>query len=245
MKRKRIALNETQYKLVLEYELLMNEPLLLEAKTFSELLSGAKTMLKRGFTTAAILSMIYSTYDLSHHDENIIKRELQKIEQSMRGETQKNDTIDINAPIDHDKWELVSNKTTATVYNPVVNQCNKDVEHTAHMFRLNLNNVEPQRVVAMERTMMKDCGIKYGDVIYIEGTSDCDGVYRVEDTMNKRFAGQHKVDILKQNRKLGQWNNVNIYTLKDKSDTSKYTSQMAPSFQGNQQIAQNIRENMG
>lgn len=238
---KRIILNESQYQILCEYELLMNEPLLLEAKSFSELLKKASQLIKRGFTIAAILSMVYTYYDLSYDEQNILKQKLEQISNKFKGENGEQSTqnaITLNGPVDHDQWKLVSNKTTATVYNPVAAQCNKDTEHTAHMFRLNLRDVEPQRVVAMERTMMKDCGVKYGDVIYIEGAGDCDGVYRVEDTMNKRFAGKHKVDILKQNRKYGMWDNVNIYVLKDKSNTNQYTSLMAPSYKG-QQIAQN------
>jgi signal peptidase I len=97
------------------------------------------------------------------------------------------------------------------------------------MFRLDLYNVLSQRVIAMERTFMKELGLKYGDVVYIEGTGKYDGVWQIQDTMNKRFAGQHKIDILvPENVKYGQWENVKIYTLKDKTMTDTYRSKMAP-----------------
>ena len=71
--------------------------------------------------------------------------------------------------------------------------------------------------------------LKYGDVVYITGTGKWDGVWQIQDTMNKRFAGQHKIDILvPENIKYGQWDNVNLYVLKDKSMTDTYKSQMAP-----------------
>lgn len=71
----------------------------------------------------------------------------------------------------------------------------------------------------MERTFMKELGVKYGDVVKIEGTGKYDGVWQIQDTMNKRFAGQHKIDILTTN-KYGKWDGVNIYKL---SHPDEYT----------------------
>ena len=48
----------------------------------------------------------------------------------------------------------------------------------------------------MERTMMNKYGLKYGSIVRIEGTGVYDGEYQIQDTMNKRFAGQEKIDIL-------------------------------------------------
>lgn len=108
-------------------------------------------------------------------------------------------------------WKLVSDDTLATVYNAVPSQCNNDVVHTASMFKLNLANVLSQKVIAMERTFMKELGLKYGDVVYVEGTDKWDGPWQIQDTMNKRFAGMHKIDILvPRNIRTGKWNNVKI-----------------------------------
>jgi hypothetical protein len=126
-------------------------------------------------------------------------------------------------------WALVDNKTIATVYNAIPSQCNDDFGNTASMFRLDLNNILSHRIIAMERTFMKELGLKYGDVVFVEGTGVYDGVWQIQDTMNKRFAGQHKIDILVPNNiKSGQWNNVKLYVLKDKSLTDNYRSDMAP-----------------
>ena len=108
-------------------------------------------------------------------------------------------------------------KTKTTVYNAIPEQCNADFGHTASMFRLNLNDVLSQRVIAMERTFMSRLGLKYGDVVYLEGVGEYDGVWQIQDTMNKKYAGQRKIDILVPNHiKGGLWKNVKIYTLKDK-----------------------------
>lgn len=61
----------------------------------------------------------------------------------------------------------------------------------------------------------------------------------LQDTMNKRFAGQHKIDILVPNNiKYGAWDNVKLYVLKDKSLTQQYRSNMSKPL--NKQIMANI-----
>ena len=65
--------------------------------------------------------------------------------------------------------------------------------------------------------MMKKYGLRYGDIVKIEGTDKLDGVYQIQDTMNKRFAGKNKIDILvNQDIKYGQWYNVKLYKLNNK-----------------------------
>ena len=124
-----------------------------------------------------------------------------------------------------EEWKLSSDDVVATVYNAMPEQCNKDFGVTASMFYLDLYDVEAHKIIAMERTFMKELGLVYGDVIKIEGVGKYDGVYQIQDTTNKKFKGQHKIDILVNDKiKYGKWNNVKIYTLINKSDTSKYTS---------------------
>jgi hypothetical protein len=144
------------------------------------------------------------------------------------------------------EWILIAENVEATVYNAIPAQCNGDFGHTASMFRLNLNDVLSQRIIAMERTFMKKLGLSYGDVVYIEGTGKYDGVWQIQDTMNKRFAGQHKIDILVPNDiRYGSWDNVKLYALKDKTLTDKYRSEMAPQISEkelSQQVAQKKSE---
>lgn len=109
-------------------------------------------------------------------------------------------------------WQLVSNDTIATVYNAVASQCNNDVKHTASMFRLNLKDVLSHKIIAMERTFMKNLGVKYGDVVYVEGTGKWDGPWQIQDTMNKKYAGKHKIDFLvPSNVKTGAWTGVKLF----------------------------------
>ena len=83
---------------------------------------------------------------------------------------------------------------------------------------------------------MSEFGLKYGDIVKIEGTYNGiqDGVYQIQDTMNKRFAGQHKVDILVSNNvKYGgtlKNSPAKVYVLNDKSNEATYKMGMAPQY---------------
>lgn len=95
---------------------------------------------------------------------------------------------------------------TATVYNAVVEQCNEDPEHTAFMFKLDLNNPYKHRIIAVSRDLLE----KYpnGSKVLITGTS-YDGIYTVRDKMNKRYT--KRIDILiNLDMKIGKWENVMI-----------------------------------
>lgn len=139
------------------------------------------------------------------------------------------DTCSIDMPVD--PWHLCASDVEATVYNAVAQQCNKDYRHTASMFKLDLANVEAHKIIAMERTFMKKLGLVYGDVVKLSGVGKYDGVYQIQDTMNKRFTGQHKIDILVDKTvKRGKWNDVKIYILKDKSMTSNFTKEFKASY---------------
>ena len=86
------------------------------------------------------------------------------------------ETSDPASDTEQQEWTLLTDDVTATVYNAVPAQCNNDVRHTASMYTLNLDNVLEDRVIAMERTMMSEYGIKYGDVVKIEGAGTWDGI---------------------------------------------------------------------
>jgi len=115
-------------------------------------------------------------------------------------------------PEDIPEWTLISETTTATVYNAVPEQCNADCFHTASMYRIVPERIKQQRIVAMERTMMAEFGIAYGDSILVEGAGKYDGVWQVQDTMNKKYAGRHRIDFLvPKNIRHGLWTDVKVY----------------------------------
>lgn len=122
-----------------------------------------------------------------------------------------------------DDWILVADNVEATVYNATPEQCDDTPIYTASMFKLNLSDVLSHRIIAMERTFMKELGLVYGDVVKIEGTGQWDGIWQIQDTMNKRFAGKKKIDFLVPNEiKLGKWQNVKLFCLSNKEKTNIY-----------------------
>lgn len=243
---KRIIITETQLNYLVESELLMES--IFEVESLHEFKKEVKKLVRRmliaGMSITAIYTMVNNYCDRNNIPEQAKQEALSVIKKTPDNnninDNPNNTTQAIQEPefkkntnnsdgINLNDWKLADTKTIATVYNAVPAQCNGDFGHTASMFRLDLYNVLSQRVIAMERTFMKKLGVKYGDVVYIIGTGKWDGVWQIQDTMNKRFAGQHKIDILvPENIKYGQWDNVNLYVLKDKSMTNTYKSQMAP-----------------
>lgn len=191
----KVILTEQQVMRLLNEEAIM-ESLFNKGMSFAEIVDTVKRIAAKGLLTASLIANIVFVYKLNQSQKEVLE-EINKVEQA--------ENI-------ADKWQLIADDVIATVYNAVPAQCNKDVKHTASMFKLNLNDVLSHRIIAMERTMMAEYGLKYGDVVKIEGTGVWDGVWQIQDTMNKRFAGQHKIDILvPKNIKHGKWDNVKIY----------------------------------
>ena len=100
----------------------------------------------------------------------------------------------------------VDENVVATVYNAVPEQTNSDPGHTASMFKLDLSNPYKHRIIAVSRDLL--VSFPMGTRVRVEGTS-YDGIYVVEDKMNKRY--KKRIDILiNVGMKIGKWNNVKI-----------------------------------
>lgn len=216
---KKIIITEEQERILCEA--LVLESSLFDASSIEEIKQILKIMIAKGIAISSMLiASIIGFYHLSPEQAEEIKDAV-KTEQKANDGTKKpivKETI----------WKLAASDVIATVYNAVPAQCNYDFGTTASMFRLNLYDVLSHRIIAMERTFMKELGLKYGDVVKISGTDKYDGIWQIQDTMNKRFAGQHKIDILvPDNIKHGQWDNVKLYILTDKNNTESFTSKMA------------------
>lgn len=97
-------------------------------------------------------------------------------------------------------------EVTTTVYNAVPEQTNSDPGHTASMFKLDLSNPYKHKIIAVSRDLL----IEYpmGTKVRITGTR-YDGVYTVEDKMNKRYS--KRIDILiNSNMPIGKWECVEL-----------------------------------
>lgn len=217
----KVVLTESQLR-VLNEEIIM-ESLFRRGMSFDEILATAKNLAKRGLLTASLIANIVLSFQLNTTQKRLLQQAAQteQVAREAEGATPQptREKMLANPP---GKWTPIANDVLATVYNAVPAQCNKDAIHTASMFKLNLTDVLSHRIIAMERTMMSEYGLKYGDVVCISGVGktrdgkDLNGLWRIEDTMNKRFAGLHKIDILvPSDTTLGKWSNVVVSVPKD------------------------------
>lgn len=216
----KVILTESQIRTLVENQILM-ESMFKNVRNFSDLLKIVKNLAFKGVLTASLITNICLYYQLNDAQKEQIQAVAEETTEVVDGTTSSEE--------DNSPWQLACGGAIATVYNAVAGQCNPDYGRTASMFRLNLKNPESHRIIAIERTMMDRYGLQMGDVVYLEGVGEYDGVWQVQDKMNKRFAGMDKIDLLVNgDTKTGKWNNVKIYTLKDKSLTSQYKSELAP-----------------
>lgn len=119
-------------------------------------------------------------------------------------------TVIENKGVNKDSFVVV----TATMYYPVVNQCDSDPLVTASMRKINPNKASEHKWIAMSRDLLKRWGGKfdYGDKVKLIGTKFKDGIYTIVDCMNKRFT--NKIDILEtQGTKPYKFENVKIVAL--------------------------------
>ena len=216
---RKVILTESQIRTLVENQILM-ESMFKNVRNFSDLLKIVKNLAFKGVLTASLITNICLYYQLNDAQ----KEQIQAIAEESVEVVDNSSNNEEKGP-----WELACGGAIATVYNAVAGQCNPDYGRTASMFRLNLKNPYSHRIIAIERTMMEKYGLQMGDVVYLEGVGKYDGVWQVQDKMNKKFAGQDKIDLLVNGDvKTGKWDNVKIYTLKDKSLTSQYKSELAP-----------------
>lgn len=91
--------------------------------------------------------------------------------------------------------KVVTYKVTATMYHPVASQCDADPNLTAGMFHIP-RNATAKKWIAMSRDFIDRWGgeFHYGDFVRISGAGHKDGIYRVVDTMNKRY--KKRIDFL-------------------------------------------------
>lgn len=102
----------------------------------------------------------------------------------------------------------ISNSTpvTATVYHAVKEQCNSDPGHTASMFKLNLKSPYSHKIIAVSRDLLDE--YPFGSLVVLEGTL-YDGVYQVQDVLNKRYI--ERIDILiNPGMRTGKWPDATI-----------------------------------
>ena len=164
----KVVLTEGQMRTLLKEEVIM-ESLFHKGMSFDEILATVKSLAKNGLLTATLITNIILSFQLNHTQKQLLQQAAQTEQVAPKEDAVTPEKTREEKLANPDgKWKAIANDVTATVYNAVPSQCNNDVKHTASMFKLNLNDVLSHRIIAMERTMMKEYGLKYGDVVKID-----------------------------------------------------------------------------
>tara|TARA_R110002126_G_scaffold75846_2_gene189285 strand:- start:319 stop:669 length:351 start_codon:yes stop_codon:yes gene_type:complete len=97
---------------------------------------------------------------------------------------------------------------TATVYNAVPEQTDSTPFLTASGSIINPECPEVHRWIAVSQDMLKE-GWNFGECVEVTGAGDLDGVWQIQDVMNKRY--NRSIDFLVENsRTKGKWLGVKI-----------------------------------
>ena len=103
---------------------------------------------------------------------------------------------------------------TGTIYHADPAQCNADYLTTASMKKINPDNPAGHRWIAVSRDLEK-LGFTMGTRVKISGAGDLDGIWTIEDRMNKRWT--MRIDFLvNKTRKYGKWHNIKMEKLSNK-----------------------------
>ena len=97
---------------------------------------------------------------------------------------------------------------TATVYHAVPEQCDSDCLVTASGAKIaSAESAYDHRYLAVSRDLLDV--FPYGTMVEVSGCGELDGIYWVEDTMNRRYKGY--IDLLiNPDMKGGKWEGVRI-----------------------------------
>jgi hypothetical protein len=104
---------------------------------------------------------------------------------------------------------------TLTVYNPSKRQCDATPLITASNARINTQKLYNQEIrwMALSRNLLKrwEGKFHYGDTVRINaGDPAIDGIWVIQDNLNKRYKNAGDLLFDSRVRKLGKWKNVTI-----------------------------------
>lgn len=104
---------------------------------------------------------------------------------------------------------------TLTIYNPVEGQCDATPLITASNSRIDVDKLRNNEIrwMALSRDMLKrwNGAFKYGDTVMVRsGDESIDGMWVINDNMNKRFKNRGDLLFHRDTRSTGIWKNVKI-----------------------------------
>jgi hypothetical protein len=118
-------------------------------------------------------------------------------------------------PVVHKKKEISVVLETLTVYNPVKRQCDSSPLVTASNAKIDTKKLYRQEIrwMALSRDLLKRWNghFQYGDTVRMaSGDPEIDGLWIIQDTLNKRYKSAGDLLFDGRVRKLGKWKNVTI-----------------------------------
>lgn len=106
-------------------------------------------------------------------------------------------TIDSLTLINDNVMNSIKQKVTATMYYPVIEQCDDTPDITADQTKIpDIHNCTKLNWIAVSQDLLWFNGgpYRYGDRVIIMNAGHKDGIYTIRDAMNKRF--RYKIDFL-------------------------------------------------
>ena len=121
-------------------------------------------------------------------------------------------TYEVPAPVEELDYSILE---TLTIYNPTEGQCDSTPLITASNARIDLDKLRRQEIrwMALSRNMLKKWNGKfhYGDTVILNaGDPDIDGLWVINDNMNKRFKDRGDLLFHSDTRKAGMWKGVKM-----------------------------------
>jgi hypothetical protein len=118
----------------------------------------------------------------------------------------------ITAPMSEPDYHILE---TLTIYHPVANQCDDDPLITANNSRIDLDKLSRNEIrwMALSRNLLKRWHgeFNYGDTVVVQaGDPAIDGLWVINDNMNKRFRDRGDLLFHPGIRTAGIWRNVRI-----------------------------------
>lgn len=108
---------------------------------------------------------------------------------------------------------IITVLVTATIYHATPGQTDDTPFITASNKIINSDNPAGHRWIAVSRDLEK-LGFVFGVKVKVVGAGDLDGIWTIQDRMNKRFT--KRIDFLvNKTRRYGKWNKVKLTIIKE------------------------------